>query len=144
MIADLGGETDADLFIEAQDSVWNSVVAELTAGRKTSHWMWFVFPQMAHLGHSHMSQLYGIHDLAEAQAYLAHPVLRDRLIQVCSLMLKHQSRSAEEILGPIDAMKLRSSMTLFATVAGAPPVFDQVLGAFFQGEPCAATLSELA
>lgn len=133
------GETDTGLFTEAQDSVWESVIAELRAGRKTSHWMWFVFPQLASLGRSHMAQLYGIHDLAEATAYLNDPTLRARLVQACRLMLTHAGSRPEAILGPVDAMKLRSSMTLFAAVPGAPDIFSEVLDAFYEGQPCALT-----
>lgn len=137
-------DTDADLFIEAQDAVWESVLRELETGQKTGHWMWFVFPQLAALGRSNASQLYGIHDLAEACAYLAHPVLRDRLVQVSRLMLDHAGTPPETILGEIDAMKLRSSMTLFAAVPGAPPEFGELLDAFYDGVPCPLTEAELA
>lgn len=132
-------DTDADLFIEAQDTVWEDVLRELEAGRKTGHWMWFVFPQLALLGRSNTSQLYGIHDLAEARAYLSHPVLRDRLVQVSRLMLRHAGKPPEAILGQVDAMKLQSSMTLFAAVPGAPEEFQAVLDAFYDGEPCRQT-----
>ena len=140
----MSDETDAGLFLEAQETVWPAVISELTAGRKTSHWMWFVFPQLAALGRSDMSQLYGIHDLAEARAYLAHPVLRGRLIEVSALMLTHRGTAPESILGTIDARKLRSSMTLFAAVPSAPPVFAEVLAAFFDGTPCETTQALLA
>lgn len=136
-------ETDADLFIEAQDSVWDAVLAELGAGRKTSHWMWFVFPQLAALGQSDMSQLYGLHDLAEAKAYLANPTLQNRLIQASSLILTHQGTKPETILGPVDARKLRSSMTLFSAVPGAPNVFSDVLATFYDSAPCERTLREI-
>ncbi|MEO9779119.1 MAG: DUF1810 domain-containing protein [Sedimentitalea sp.] len=136
-------ETDAELFIEAQDTVWASVISELTAGKKQSHWMWFVFPQLASLGQSHMAQLYGIHNLAEARAYLGDPVLRGRLVEVSRLLLSHRDTSAEDILGSTDAQKLRSSMTLFAAVPGAPDEFSTVLDAFFNGEPCPLTQQAL-
>lgn len=137
-------ETDADLFIEAQDTVWESVVQELAEGRKTGHWMWFVFPQLASLGQSDMAQLFGLHDLAEARAYLAHPVLKQRLVQASELMLAHSGRAAKDILGPVDAKKLQSCMTLFAAVSGAPPVFSQVLDTFYEGAPCARTAQDIA
>lgn len=137
------GETESDLFIEAQDSVWESVIQELSAGRKTGHWMWFVFPQLASLGQSHMAQLYGIHNLAEAEAYLNNPTLRERLVQVSRLMLAYAGTKPEAILGPIDALKLRSSMTLFSAVPDAPVVFSEVLDAFYDGQPCALTKQAL-
>ena len=134
------GETDAELFIEAQDLVWDSVLSELKSGQKTGHWMWFVIPQLAALGRSNMSQLYGLHDLAEAEAYLADPTLSARLIEVCSLLLLHGDRTPEQILGRIDAMKLRSSMTLYSRVPDANPVFAQVLATFYDGKPCGETV----
>ncbi len=137
-------ETDPDLFLDAQNAVWDQVISELAAGRKQSHWMWFVFPQLASLGQSHMSQLYGLHDLAEARAYLAHPELRARLIEVSELLLSHRSADAETILGRTDAMKLRSSMTLFAAVPDAPPVFADVLSVFFDGQRCEHTLQKIS
>lgn len=136
-------ETDADLFIEAQDTVWDSVLAELGAGKKTGHWMWFVFPQLASLGQSDMAQLFGLHDMAEARAYLGHDTLRQRLEQASELVLDHKSLTARKIFGPVDAMKLRSSMTLFRAVPGASPVYAQVLDAFFDGEPCPKTVAEI-
>ncbi|AUQ60290.1 hypothetical protein PhaeoP30_03426 [Phaeobacter inhibens] len=130
---------EMEMFVEAQDTVWNDVRAELSAGKKTSHWMWFVFPQLADLGQSHMAQLYGIEDLAEATAYLAHPVLRTRLTEASELLLRHKDRSAQDILGETDAKKLRSSMTLFTSVSDAPQVFNAVLETFFDGIPCPVT-----
>ncbi|SFU13894.1 DUF1810 domain-containing protein [Sedimentitalea nanhaiensis] len=144
MNSDWPDETDADLFLEAQDSVWQSVVAELKAGRKTGYWIWFVFPQLAELGRSDMSQLYGIHDLAEARAYLAHSDLRARLVHVSTLMLTHQGTAVDVILGTLDAQKLQSSMTLFAAVPDAPPEFEQVLDAFFDGRRCQTTLRAIS
>jgi len=130
---------ELEMFIEAQDTVWNDVLAELKAGQKTSHWMWFVFPQLADLGKSNMAQLYGIEDLAEAAAYLNR-----RLIEVSHLMLTHNSAPADQILGTTDAKKLRSSMTLFAAVPGAASEFVQVLEAFYDGEFCPLTVKILA
>ncbi|MEX0317683.1 MAG: DUF1810 domain-containing protein [Ruegeria sp.] len=130
---------DPDLFITAQDRVWPSVLKELEQGQKTSHWMWFVFPQLSALGRSPTAQRYGIADLDQAADYLTHPVLRDRLIEVSRLMLSHSGTSASAILGPVDAMKLRSSMTLFSLTKNAPPEFRQVLDTFYEG-PCPLTL----
>lgn len=136
-------ETDPELFLEAQNTVWDNVIAELEQGRKTSHWMWFIFPQLAELGRSDMSQLYGIHDLGEARAYLAHPELRERLVTVSRVMLGHAGTPARDILGKVDAMKLRSSMTLFAAVPDAPPEFQEVLDRFHDGTPCPRTVDAL-
>ncbi|TMV07182.1 DUF1810 domain-containing protein [Ruegeria sediminis] len=132
-------DDELDMFVEAQDTVWSDVLSELSQGRKTSHWMWFVFPQLAELGRSHMAQLYGIEDLDEATAYLNHPELRRRLVEVSSLMLTHKDKDPAQILGKIDARKLRSSMTLFAAVPGAPPEFQDILDSFYGGAPCPLT-----
>lgn len=126
-------------FLDAQAPVWDEVCAELRAGRKQSHWMWFVFPQLRGLGHSAMAQHYGIADRAEALAYSQHPVLGVRLKDCMGLLLAHEGLSAQEILGDIDAMKLRSCATLFATVAPQEPVFRQVLDRFYQGQRCHRT-----
>ncbi len=135
---------ELDMFVEAQDTVWTAVLSELSAGQKTSHWMWFVFPQLAELGRSHMAQLYGIEDLAEAKAYLGHEVLRARLEEVSRLVLSHKDKSAEEIFGSTDAKKLRSSMTLFAAVPDAPEAFAEVLAVFFAATPCDVTMQAIA
>lgn len=135
---------ELEMFVEAQDTVWSDVLSELTAGKKASHWMWFVFPQLAELGKSHMAQLYGIEDLAEAKAYLGHEVLGARLVEVARLMLSHQGQDAAEILGKVDAKKLRSSMTLFAAVPDAPGEFLQLLDAFFGSAPCPLTIEALS
>src|SRR3954447_14871975 len=104
---------DLDRFVRAQQGVYDDAVRELRAGRKTSHWMWFVFPQIAGLGRSPMAQRYAIGSLDEARAYVAHPVLGERLRESSRALLAHAGTNAEQILGGIDAMKLRSSMTLF-------------------------------
>lgn len=125
-----------DRFVEAQDEggTYERALAELRAGRKASHWMWFVFPQLAGLGHSPMSQRYAIASLEEAQAYLAHPVLGPRLRECAEALLAVEGRSAEQILGGIDAIKLRSSMTLFARANPEEPAFRQVLVRYYGGE----------
>lgn len=135
---------ELEMFVEAQDTVWSDVLAELKAGKKNSHWMWFVFPQLAELGQSHMAQLYGIEDLSEAKAYLGHEVLRARLEEVSQLVLSHQDKSAEEIFGATDAKKLRSSMTLFAAVPDAPDAFAEILAVFFAATPCDVTMQAIA
>jgi uncharacterized protein (DUF1810 family) len=143
--------TPLDRFVAAQDDhdTYNNALAELRAGRKTSHWMWFVFPQIAGLGRSPMAQRYAIADLTEARAYLQHPILGPRLREAAEALLTHAgARSAFDVLGGIDATKLRSSMTLFAraaaqTAADAAP-FRAVLDAFYDGEEDAATVQRLA
>ena len=125
---------DLDRFVAAQESVYDRVKAELQSGRKQSHWMWFVFPQIAGLGSSDMAKRYAISSLDEARAYLAHPLLGPRLLDCTRAMLAHAGeRSAEAILGGIDAVKLRSSMTLFEA-AGGDPAFAACLDAFYGGE----------
>ena len=128
-------------FVAAQDAggTYERALAELRAGRKTSHWMWFVFPQIAGLGLSSTSRTYAISSLTEARAYLAHPVLGPRLRECAAILTGLPVRSAEQVLGGIDAQKLRSSMTLFARADPAEPLFGQVLDHYFRGEPDAAT-----
>jgi uncharacterized protein (DUF1810 family) len=122
-------------FVEAQSNgVHAQALDELRAGRKASHWMWFVFPQVAGLGSSPTSQRYAIGSLAEARAYLDHPVLGSRLVECARAVLSHPDRTARQIMGSPDDAKLRSSMTLFALAADAEPVFQVVLNAFFAGE----------
>jgi uncharacterized protein (DUF1810 family) len=132
-------------FVQAQDSngTFQRAVAELRAGRKVSHWMWFVFPQIEGLGFSATSQRYAISSLAEARAYLNHPVLGTRLIECATILAATGGKSAAEILGPVDAMKLRSSMTLFAAAAPGQPAFSAVLATYFGGTPDEATLARL-
>lgn len=129
-------------FIEAQARIWPAPLEEVRAGRKTSHWMWFVFPQLKGLGRSPMAQHYAINDLPEARAYLAHRVLGPRLDEISSAMLAHRGAAVQTIMGTVDAVKLRSSMTLFQA-AGGGPVFPQVLDAFYAGNRCEATLELL-
>jgi uncharacterized protein (DUF1810 family) len=128
-------------FVDAQDSVIASVRDELRAGRKRSHWMWFVFPQLKGLGASSMAQVYGIASLEEARAYLAHPVLGPRLRECCALMLAVPGRSAHEILGSPDDLKFRSCVTLFSLAAPDEPVFRQALERFHDGKPDPRTLA---
>jgi uncharacterized protein (DUF1810 family) len=128
-------------FVSAQDSggTYERAVEELRHGRKTSHWMWFVFPQIAGLGRSQMSQHYAISSLDEAKAYLAHPVLGPRLTECASIVADSSAGTANEIFGGVDAQKLRSSMTLFMRAAPEDVIFRQVLEGHFDGEPDAAT-----
>jgi len=134
---------DLERFVVAQDRVYADVVEELRRGQKTGHWMWFVFPQIAGLGFSPMSQRYAISSLEEARAYLAHPTLGVRLRECARLLLETKGRSAEDIFGSVDAMKLRSSMTLFGRAVPQEPLFGQVLDRFFGGAPDEATDSRL-
>ena len=132
-------------FVQAQDTggTFQRAVAELRAGRKVTHWMWFVFPQVEGLGLSAMSQRYAISGLAEARAYLQHPVLGTRLVECATVLAGTDGKSAAEILGPVVAMKLRSSMTLFAAAAQDQPAFGAVLTKYFGGSPDEATLARL-
>jgi len=132
-------------YTRAQDQhgVYGRAVAELRAGRKTSHWMWFIFPQIQGLGFSAISREYAVSSLAEAQAYLRHPVLGPRLTQAAGIIAGTEGKSAEQILGPVDALKLRSSMTLFAAANPDEPVFAEVLRKYFDGTPDEATLARL-
>ena len=130
-------------FIDAQEPVYATALHELEAGRKQSHWMWFIFPQIAGLGFSSMSQCFALGSLAEAQSYLSHPVLGERLRECTSAVLKHPHRSAYAILGSPDDMKFHSSMTLFSRAAPEEPLFREALETFFDGEEDAATLARL-
>lgn len=132
---------DLECFVAAQAGVYPIALTELVAGEKRSHWMWFVFPQIAGLGHSAMARAYAIRSLEEAQAYLAHPVLGARYLECVEALLGHRERSVEAIMGAVDAMKLRSSLTLFAAAGGGARV-EAALAAFFDG-PDAATVTRL-
>ncbi len=130
-----------DRFVEAQAQVYDAALAELRRGAKRGHWIWFVFPQIAGLGMSATSRTYAIRSLAEAQAYLAHPLLGARLRECTGAVLSHHGRSAAAMLGGIDATKLRSSMTLFEFAAGGDgELFGQCLDSFFDGSRDEATL----
>ncbi|AMR29180.1 calpastatin [Hymenobacter psoromatis] len=130
-------------FLDAQATAYPQALAELKAGRKRGHWMWYIFPQIQGLGFSSTSQHYAIRDAAEAAAYLAHPVLGPRLREISGELLKLASRDASRVFGSPDDLKLRSSMTLFAQVPGADPVFRAVLDAYFGGGPDTKTLELL-
>lgn len=132
-------EYNLNRFVEAQSNVYEQVLTELRQGRKTSHWMWYIFPQIKGLGYSSTALYYAISSLDEATEYLHHPVLGDRLIECCRILLGLEGKTAEEIFCGIDAMKLKSSMTLFSLVSDNP-VFNQVLGMYFNGEKDNATL----
>ena len=130
-------------FISAQKKQYDAAHRELERGRKETHWMWFVFPQIEGLGQSPTSRLYAIKSAAEARAYLEHPVLGDRLRDCAKILLGHKGLSAHDIFGSPDDVKLRSSMTLFGAVATQEPAFAQVLDLYFQGQHDARTLELL-
>lgn len=133
---------DLTRFLEAQNQTYLKALAEIKNGRKQSHWMWFIFPQLKGLGHSSTAHFYGIEDLAEAEAYLKHPVLGKHLIEISQELLKY-NRSAFEIFGSPDDLKLRSSMTLFSQIENADQVFDEVLQKYFDGQPDLKTIQLL-
>lgn len=127
-------------FIEAQNRDYDIALAEIRAGKKVSHWMWYIFPQLKGLGRSSTSEYYGLSGIKEAQAYLSDPILKARLIEITDAVIAHKDKSAEEIFGGIDAKKLRSCMTLFSIAAPDIPVFEAVLERFFHGVPDRNTL----
>lgn len=131
-------------FVQAQDPVIDAVDRELRAGQKRTHWMWFVFPQLGALGRSPTAQRYDIASLAEARAYMAHAVLCSRLVECTELVRAVQRRTAREIFGSPDDLKLRSSMTLFAAAAPEVAVFTDVIRQYFGGVPDPLTIELLA
>jgi len=133
--------SDLERFVRAQESggTYEQALAELRRGRKTTHWMWFVFPQLAGLGRSPMAERYAIQSLEEARAYLAHPVLGPRLLECAQAVVDSKAGSAQAIFGGIDAVKLRSSMTLFLRAGPSHPQFQAVLDRCFDGAPDTAT-----
>jgi uncharacterized protein (DUF1810 family) len=131
-------------FIDAQEANYDDALAELRAGRKRTHWSWYVLPQIHGLGFSAMSARYAIQSLEEARAYLAHPLLGARLRECVAALCAHEGLSAAAILGEVDARKLRSCLTLFARAAGPGSVFEAALGLYFGGEADGATLGMLA
>jgi len=130
-------------FVDAQNAVYQQVLRELRKGQKESHWMWFIFPQLRGLGHSHMATVYGIASRQEAQAYLAHTILGARLKECTELVNQIEGRSIEEIFGSPDDMKFRSSMTLFEHAARHNQVFQDALQKYFAGQPDPLTLERL-
>lgn len=143
MTDQLSGESndpyDLQRFVRAQSESYSTAFAEICRGAKRTHWIWFIFPQIAGLGSSAMSQLYAIQSLDEARAYLAHPLLGSRLEACVTVLQELPPSTASAVMGPIDATKLRSSLTLFIA-AGAPAIFQAALDRWFGGEPDQATL----
>ena len=135
---------DLTRFVPPQEDTFADAMGELGAGRKTSHWMWWIFPQLSGLGVSDRARFYGLSGPAEARAYLDHPVLGPRLVEAARAMLAHRGRDAADVLGEVDAKKLRSCATLFAALDGAPPEFRALLDAFFNGEADPRTIAALA
>ena len=129
-----------DRFLDAQRGDYAAALAEVRRGRKTSHWMWYIFPQIAGLGQSSTARYYSIRDLEEAREYYAHPVLGQRLREISSALLELRGSDPVAVFGGIDSMKLKSSMTLFAVAAPDDPLFQQVLDKYYGGEQDALTL----
>jgi uncharacterized protein (DUF1810 family) len=134
---------DLERFLSAQEDIYPTALAELRQGQKRGHWIWFIFPQLAGLGSSPTSKYFGIRGFAEARAYLRHPVLGPRLVECCRALLAVSGRSAAEILGHPDDLKLRSSMTLFSRVEGAPAEIREVLFHYYEGRADLRTLTLL-
>jgi uncharacterized protein (DUF1810 family) len=129
-----------DRFLAAQQRDYEQALAEVSYGRKKTHWMWYIFPQIQGLGYSDTAKHYALRDLKEATEYYLHPVLGPRLVTISKALLRHQDKTAHEIFGNPDDLKLRSSMTLFASVPNADPVFASVIDQFFDGEKDQKTL----
>lgn len=130
-------------FLEAQAASYQTALSEIKSGRKRSHWMWYVFPQIQGLGVSETARFYALHDAREAEAFAQHPVLGARLMEISQALLGLESNDAYHLLGSPDDTKLKSSMTLFAALPGAKPVFQQVLDKFYHGEQDNKTLQIL-
>ncbi|WP_281232600.1 DUF1810 domain-containing protein [Flavobacterium gelatinilyticum] len=135
------GTTDLTRFLDAQNKLYLTAVSEIKRGKKETHWMWFIFPQIKGLGKSDLARYYAIENLEEAAEFLNHPILAKHLIEVCELLLNFRKKSAEAILGDLGARKLRSSMSLFSQVENANPIFQEMLDTFFSGHLDPATLS---
>jgi uncharacterized protein (DUF1810 family) len=131
---------DLKRFTEAQERDYATALAEIKRGRKLSHWMWYIFPQIAGLGFSSTSKFYAIKDRSEAESYLAHPVLGERLVEISNALLEIEGKTANQIFGSPDDMKLKSSMTLFGALDDANPVFQKVLDKYFDGAKDRRTL----
>lgn len=142
-VYDMNETNSLSRFLNAQQNTYEDALREITAGRKRSHWMWYIFPQVLGLGFTDTSKYYAIKDLQEAQAYLSHPVLGERLIGISKALMAQEKRDAQAVFGSPDELKLKSSMTLFSLVPAADLVFRQVIDAFFDGEQDQKTLQLL-
>ena len=129
-----------DRFLEAQEDMYATALQEIKHGEKESHWMWYIFPQLRGLGRSEMAYIYGINGIEEAKAYLEHPILSARLIEISEALLEHPDEIIEDLIGDLDVVKLQSSMTLFASISEADSVFHKVLDCFYDGEMDTETL----
>ncbi|MHB8209661.1 DUF1810 domain-containing protein [Mucilaginibacter sp.] len=136
----MGDDKNLDRFLKAQETDYAIALSEMKNGRKGSHWMWYIFPQIQGLGFSETSKYYALNNIAEAQSFLNYPVLGNRLVAICQALLDLQESNANEIFGSPDDVKLKSSMTLFAVLSKTDPVFQSVLDKFFNGEKDKATL----
>ncbi|NBL63591.1 DUF1810 family protein [Flavobacterium sp. NST-5] len=134
---------DLERFIEAQNKNYEAAINEIYNGKKVTHWMWYVFPQLKDLGKTETAKFFGISSIEEAKAYLKHPVLGKRLLAISEVLLKHQNKSANEIFGKPDDLKLKSCMTLFLQTENAPVIFEKVLDTFYNGEKDVRTLEIL-
>ena len=137
-------ENSLQRFINAQEKDYDTALAEISQGRKRSHWIWYIFPQIQGLGFSETSKFYAIKNIDEAAEYLKHPILGERLIRICHALIKNSGDDANKIFGSPDDMKLKSSMTLFAALPGTDPVFQKVLDKFFNGTRDSKTIEILA
>lgn len=136
-------KTNLNRFLDAQENDYEIALAEIKNGKKQSHWMWYIFPQIAGLGFSDTSKYFAIKDLFEAKEYLNHQILRNRLVEISNELLKLENRNAREIFGSMDDKKLKSSMTLFSQVEGANSVFQKILDKFFVGSQDQKTMQLL-
>ena len=132
-----------DRFLEAQESMYETALKEIQNGEKESHWMWYIFPQLRGLGKSQMAYVYGINGIEEAKAYLEHPILSARLVEITEALLTHKGKDIYDVMGDIDDMKLQSSMTLFALANEEHSLFSQVLDSFYDGKKDEYTLKKL-
>jgi uncharacterized protein (DUF1810 family) len=131
-------------FVEAQDESYEDIIRELKNGKKVTHWMWYIFPQIAGLGFSSTARFFAIQTREEAQAYLDHPILGERLLDCTGIVIAHQGKSAVGMFGDVDAMKFKSSMTLFMSLAGSDSVYQNAIDKYFKGEPDRKTLEILS
>jgi len=135
---------EIDRFIEAQNTSYSTALSEIKNGKKSSHWMWYIFPQVKGLGQSLWANKYGIRSKEEAQLYFHHEILGSRLVEISEALLKIEYKTARSILGETDTLKLKSSMSLFAQIQKETPIFHKVLDKYFAGEVCPQTVSFLS